>query len=228
MVASVALDSAPPLTRKYLLACVSVGQRDIGHLRSKQVALQRSMRSAKEISEELKKHQEEREQHVKEANVKETSQIAGHTSGNLYTTTLHVINSAVLKLGQLTKAEKVYRGISYRTLPERMLKRDRFNTCGGVEYGFTSCSTNKDEAEMYATSANERNTTDIVVEMEMGMVDRGAVPCCKRMNTTLSASTRPQASAKPTERVLRLPWSVCRTSCGSRSIPMRRRSSFRR
>ena len=38
--------------------------------------------------------------------------------GNLYTTTLHVINSAIVKLGQLTKAEKVYRGMSGGVLPK--------------------------------------------------------------------------------------------------------------
>ena len=32
--------------------------------------------------------------------------------GNRYTTTLHVINSAVVKLGKLQKAEKVYRGMA--------------------------------------------------------------------------------------------------------------------
>ena len=32
--------------------------------------------------------------------------------GNLYTTTLHVINSAVVKLSQLTHIGKVYRGVS--------------------------------------------------------------------------------------------------------------------
>ena len=55
--------------------------------------------------------------------------------------TLHVINSAVLKLGKLTKARVVYRGISYRTLPKKMRTKDPMsNTMGGVEFGFTSCS----------------------------------------------------------------------------------------
>ena len=32
--------------------------------------------------------------------------------GNVYATTIHVINSAIVKLGKLTQATKVYRGVS--------------------------------------------------------------------------------------------------------------------
>ena len=39
------------------------------------------------------------------------------SSLNTYTTTLHSINSAVIKLGKLTKATKVYRGITGMALP---------------------------------------------------------------------------------------------------------------
>ena len=38
-------------------------------------------------------------------------------AGNTYTTTLHTINSAVVKLGKLTKATKVYRGVAGGLLP---------------------------------------------------------------------------------------------------------------
>ena len=37
--------------------------------------------------------------------------------GNLYTTTLHCINSSVVKLGKLTVARPVYRGIAGGLLP---------------------------------------------------------------------------------------------------------------
>jgi NLR family CARD domain-containing protein 3 len=36
---------------------------------------------------------------------------------NKYTTTLHAINSAIIKLGKLNKATKVYRGIAGKALP---------------------------------------------------------------------------------------------------------------
>ena len=47
--------------------------------------------------------------------------------------TLHVINSAVVKLSRLTVAAKVYRGISGKALPEKMKKHDGDNTRGGIE-----------------------------------------------------------------------------------------------
>ena len=98
------------------------------------------------------------------------------TRGNLYTTSLHVINSAVLKLGKLARAATVYRGISKTTLPPEMLAKDEaHNTRGGIEFGFTSCSKLKEEAVRYATEAKGRaNTTPILLEIQMGMVDCGA------------------------------------------------------
>ena len=99
------------------------------------------------------------------------------TQGNLYITTLHVINSAVIKLGKLTRATKVYRGISKRTLPAELQRPNADNVRGGVEFGFTSCSLERDEALQYARSASSDGaavTTPILMEMEMGMIDRGA------------------------------------------------------
>ena len=52
---------------------------------------------------------------------------------NLYTTTLHAINSAVIKLGKLMKVQKVYRGLSAKKLPKDMLTPDRHGVRGGVE-----------------------------------------------------------------------------------------------
>ena len=153
--------------------------RDIGHLRSKHSSSMRSTQSAKEISTELDEYQKQKEKEAEEEhhNTKRGlyAGFPGHTDGNLYTTTLHVINSTVLKLGKLTQARVVYRGISFRTLPKQMLKKDEASlTRGGIEYGFTSCSTSKQEAENYAQPRSERNLTPIIFEMQMGMIDRGA------------------------------------------------------
>ena len=52
---------------------------------------------------------------------------------NKYTTTLHGINSAVIKLGKLTKATKVYRGISGMALPKEFWEENAFGVRGGVE-----------------------------------------------------------------------------------------------
>jgi hypothetical protein len=98
--------------------------------------------------------------------------ITGNTFGNLYTTTLHVINSAVLKLGKLAKVQMVYRGIAHRTMPKKMRNKGMDNACGGIEYGFSSASTERDEAERYATKDN--TTTPMLLEITQGLIDRGA------------------------------------------------------
>lgn len=92
------------------------------------------------------------------------------TKGNMYTTTLHCINSTIVKLGKLTKAEKVYRGISGGVLPPSFLRANEYGVKGGVEYAFTSTTTDKKAAVRYASIGK----TGIIIEVQQGMVDRGA------------------------------------------------------
>ncbi len=89
----------------------------------------------------------------------------------MYTTTLHVINSAIIKLGKLTPAATVYRGMSLKKLPKRFEQKDDMNVRGGVEFGFMSCSLEREEALRYAQKSTELS---ILLEMQMGMIDRGA------------------------------------------------------
>ena len=44
-------------------------------------------------------------------------QLAEMCDGNQYVTTIHVINSAIVKLGKVIKAQSVYRGVLGRVLP---------------------------------------------------------------------------------------------------------------
>uniref|UniRef100_A0A7S2D976 Uncharacterized protein n=1 Tax=Haptolina brevifila TaxID=156173 RepID=A0A7S2D976_9EUKA len=90
---------------------------------------------------------------------------------NKYTTTLHVINSAIVKLSKLTVADKVYRGISGRVLPPEFWAPNAFGVMGGVEAAFTSTTREKEVALQYA--ANEGGA-GFVFEIAQGMVDRGA------------------------------------------------------
>ena len=116
---------------------------------------------------------------------------------NLYATTLHAINSAVIKLGKLMKVKKVYRGLSEKKLPKDMLIPDRHGVRGGVEvrphvatpishvegtvqlrmsaylvqYGFMSTSTKRDVAIKYAKDGKGNS---MLYEIQMGMIDRGA------------------------------------------------------
>ena len=95
--------------------------------------------------------------------------------GNDYVTTIHGINSCVLKLSKLTKAGKVWRGIKDAKLPKTFWVANSMGVRGGIEYGFSSTSTDKAQALTYA-GADIRKDGDAstVFEMQMGMVDRGA------------------------------------------------------
>ena len=89
---------------------------------------------------------------------------------NLYTTTLHGINSAVIKLGKLTRATKVYRGIAGKKLPPEFWVPNAYGVRGGVEQAFMSTTTEKAVAMGYASGS----TIGIVLEVQQGMVNRGA------------------------------------------------------
>ena len=93
------------------------------------------------------------------------------TEGNPYTTTLHTINSAIIKLGKLTPACKVYRGISGGVLPEQFRKPNKQNVCGGVEFSFMSTTTNREVAAHYAAGGGKAG---LLFEIQMGIIDRGA------------------------------------------------------
>ena len=90
-----------------------------------------------------------------------------------YATTIHAINSAVVKLKALTVVQRVYRGIAGLRLPDSFFRKNAHNIAGGVEYGFSSTTLEQETAMNYAKvkSAEQAST---VLEAEMGMVDRGA------------------------------------------------------
>ena len=56
--------------------------------------------------------------------------------GNRYVTTLHAMNSTIVKLSKLTIAGKVYRGVSGGMLPKACRVANEFGVKGGVEGGF--------------------------------------------------------------------------------------------
>ena len=90
---------------------------------------------------------------------------------NTYITTLHVINSSIVKIGRLTTACRVYRGYSGMALPPEFWAPNEYGVVGGVESAFMSCSAERDVAMTYAGS---RGGMGIVFEVAQGMVDRGA------------------------------------------------------
>ena len=91
---------------------------------------------------------------------------------NKYATTLHGINSAIIKLGKLTMATKVYRGISGMALPKEFWEPNGYGVRGGVESAFMSTTLEREVAMGYASG--DRSRMGIVIEVQQGMVNRGA------------------------------------------------------
>lgn len=88
---------------------------------------------------------------------------------NKYPTTIHCINSCIVKLSKLTKACKLWRGTIDASLPDTFFVPDEFNIRGGIEFGFTSMTTDKKQALHYA-----KGNAATLFEAEMGLIDRGA------------------------------------------------------
>ena len=105
---------------------------------------------------------------------RDAERFASLCKGNRYVTTLHCINSAVVKLSKLQKACKVYRGISNGVLPKEFFEPDADSGVrGGVESGFMSTTTSRDVALSYAGGGGAGKVAT-VLEIQTGMVDRGA------------------------------------------------------
>ena len=89
---------------------------------------------------------------------------------NRYTTTLHVINSGIVKTSKLTFASKVYRGVSGMALPDAFWQANSHGVRGGIEGAFMSTTKDRRVAMQYAASGGK----GIVFEIQQGMIDRGA------------------------------------------------------
>ena len=95
---------------------------------------------------------------------------------NTYATTIHAINSAVIKMSKLSKAGKVYRGVCYGKLPSQFWKADESGVRGGIEFGFQSTTRERRQAVHYARGGGWAKSGEAmtVMEFQMGMIDRGA------------------------------------------------------
>ena len=88
---------------------------------------------------------------------------------NIYTTTLHVINSGIVKTSKLTYAGKVYRGVSGMALPDQFWKANKHGVRGGIESAFMSTTSDRKVAMQYAASGGR----GVVFEIQQGMIDLG-------------------------------------------------------
>ena len=97
--------------------------------------------------------------------------------GNRYTTTIHAVVSAIIKLSkvwELPPSRKVYRGLSGMVLPQAFWKKDRFGCRGGVEYACMSTTTDRSVAMQYTRGKDGMPQLPTIFEVEVGQVDRGA------------------------------------------------------
>ena len=78
----------------------------------------------------------------------------------------------MIKLSKLTKAGKVWRGIKDAALPKEFWVPNEMGVRGGIEYGFSSTTTDREQALLFAGGENYDPST--IFEMQMGMIDRGA------------------------------------------------------
>ena len=92
--------------------------------------------------------------------------------GNSYQTTIHAINSAVIKLSKLTQAGKVYRGVCFGKLPEQFWKASSDGVKGGIEFGFQSTTRERRQAVHYARAGGTASEGDAMTVMEFQMGKR--------------------------------------------------------
>ena len=95
------------------------------------------------------------------------NQNAAICKNNSYPTTIHCINSCLIKLSKLTKTCPLFRGTTNGALPDSFFVPDKYNIKGGIEFGFTSMTTEKAQAAHYA-----KGKAAILFEADMGLVDR--------------------------------------------------------
>jgi hypothetical protein len=101
------------------------------------------------------------------------SNFGGQQVTGKFTTTLHSINHAVIKLARLSLAKTVYRGLAEMKLPEMFLKPDIDGVRAGVEFAFMSTTADKNVAVSYS-KGNDDSAPSTVFTATMSATSRGA------------------------------------------------------
>jgi len=103
--------------------------------------------------------------------------------GNTYATTIHALNSSLIKLAKLGTAQRVYRGVSSAVLPEWLWEATTGGSGaqaevvrGGVEFGFLSGTSDPELAMKYACDlpGSGGDGAKLVLELQTGMLSRAA------------------------------------------------------
>ena len=95
--------------------------------------------------------------------------LEGLCGDNLYVTTIHVINTALVSLSSCTRRTTVYRGMSGVAMPRCFHEPDETGLQGGVELGCLSTTRDANIAFDYAAGDG-----GLVLEIRQGENDRGA------------------------------------------------------
>ena len=114
---------------------------------------------------------------------------------NKYTTTLHALNSAIVKLSKLTKASTVYRGVHDMVLPDQFWTPNKYGVRGGIDSAFMSTTLKREEAVKYATSGK---AAPLIFEIQQGMIDRG-VKARKKLPDSLLRIAAPESAEEEPE-----------------------------
>ncbi len=98
--------------------------------------------------------------------------------GNLFSTTIAVLSSAVQKLSRAVRIAEgtlFYRGLPrMMELPDSFFKPDAKGRCGFTDFGFVSTTLNKKIAFNYAGVAKGSGPIAMVIIIQATAVDRGA------------------------------------------------------
>ena len=95
--------------------------------------------------------------------------LRNRTKGS-YVTTLHAINSGIIKLSKQTKACTVYRGVAGGVLPEQFWEPNEHGVMGGIELGFVCLSAGRTRTGV-SSHVRTRVRTDVDLNRARGGAD---------------------------------------------------------
>ena len=105
------------------------------------------------------------------------------TGGNLFSTTIFVLVSAVVKIARVMRLPtglELYRGLGgLAELPESFLRADRHGCWGYMEWGLLSTTSSRATAIDYS-GAGEGRPLPMMITTRVGAIDRGA--CIKELS----------------------------------------------
>ena len=103
-----------------------------------------------------------------EAGAQSWEQVRVHA--NSYVTTIHCINSAIVKLGKLMSPGRLYRGLSGGVLPPQFFADGPDAVACGAESAFMSATLSREVAVQYACAQRSR----LLLELDCGAYGCGA------------------------------------------------------